>query len=73
MGRKMNKQELISMVQKIIDCNGTDKEIDEMMKVVSKEVPDPAWTNLIYYNDEELTAEQIVEKALSYKPIRLPG
>jgi hypothetical protein len=41
------------------------------MTLLEENVPDPEVSNLIYWNDEELTAEKIVDKALSYKPIQL--
>jgi hypothetical protein len=69
--KKLSKGELIILVQKIIDCDYTEKQINEMIKTLGENVPDPEVINLIYWNNENLTAEQIVEKALSYKPIEL--
>jgi hypothetical protein len=37
-----------------------------------KNVPDPQAANLIFHHKPELTPEEIVEKALAYKPIILP-
>lgn len=57
------------MVRKIIDCDGSEEEIDEMTFLLEQNVVDPEITNYIYYDDK--TPEEIVELALAYKPIQL--
>ena len=69
--KKLTREELINLVNRIIECEGTEEEIDEMIEVVERNVPHPEVSDLIYWNDEELTPEQIVDKALEYKPIQL--
>ncbi|MBR3024061.1 MAG: bacteriocin immunity protein [Oscillospiraceae bacterium] len=69
MSDKLSREELIKLVSDIIECNGTEKEIDEMMEVV--DVPDPNVSDLIFWNDDNLTPEQIIDKAFEYKPIQL--
>ena len=49
----------------------SEEEIDEMIDMVKKNVPYPDISDLIYWNEEELTPEQIVDKALEYKPMQL--
>ena len=71
MFKKLTREELINLVNKIIECEGTEEEIDEMIEVVERNVPHPEVSDLIYWNDEELTPEQIVDIALDYKPIQL--
>ena len=65
----MTRDELILLVDKIMICQGTENEIDEMIKLLEKNVIDPEVTNYIYY--EENTPEEVVDKALAYKPIIL--
>jgi hypothetical protein len=65
----MTRDELILLVDKIMKCQGTENEIDEMIKLLEKNVIDPEVTNYIYY--EENTPEEVVDKALAYKPIIL--
>ncbi len=68
--KHMNKGELIELVRQIIAIdNKTEKEIDVLTDQLVSNVPHPEVTDLIYYAD--LTPEEIVERALSYKPIRL--
>ncbi|WP_291581483.1 bacteriocin immunity protein [Clostridium sp. UBA6640] len=68
---KLTREELISLVSKIVECEGTEEEIDEMIEVVERNVPHPEVSDLIYWNEKDLTPEQIVDIALAYKPIQL--
>lgn len=69
--KKLTREELISLVNKIVECEGSEEEINKMIEVIEKNVPHPEVSDLIYWNEEELTSEQIVDKALKYKPIQL--
>lgn len=66
----LTRQELIELVNKIKDCDGTEEEIDNMILVLEKNVPHPEVSDLIFWGEEK-TAEQIVDIALNYKPIML--
>ena len=66
---KLTREELISLVEKIMKCQGSEEEIDEMIMLLQKNVPDPEVTNYIFY--EENTSDEVVDKALAYKPILL--
>lgn len=65
----MTREELVALVDKIMKCQGSEKEIDEMIKLLEQNVIDPEVTNYIFY--EENTPEEVVDKALVYKPIIL--
>ena len=58
--KKLTREELINLVNRIVECEGSEEEIDEMIEVVKRNVPHPEISDLIYWNDEELTPEQIV-------------
>jgi len=66
---KMTREQLIELVTRIVNCDGTEQEIDEMISVLTENVQDPEVTDYIYY--DEKTPEEIVDKALSYTPIAL--
>ncbi|MEK4043311.1 hypothetical protein NSU18_06575 [Paenibacillus sp. FSL H8-0048] len=68
----LSRQQLISLVTKIVNAEGTEAELDEWMEVVASNVPHPGVSNLIFWNEPELTPEEIVDAALSYQPIVLP-
>lgn len=65
----MTREELILLVDKIMKCQGSEKEIDEMMELLEKNVIDPEVSNYIFY--EENTPEDVIDKELAYKPIFL--
>ena len=69
--KDLSRKQLIKLVEKIKNAQGTEKEIDDMIALLGRNVPDPEVTDLIFWNEENLTSEQIVDKALSYKPIIL--
>lgn len=71
MESKLSKLELIELVEKIMKSKGTEEEIDNMIEEIERNVPHPEVSDLIFWNEEELTPEQIVDIALAYKPIQL--
>ena len=72
--RTLSRQELIELVRKIINVEGTEEEIDEWEQELKANVPHPEVSGLIFYpEDEDVTPEEIVDEALSYKPIALGG
>lgn len=42
-----------------------------MLEVVERNVPHPEVSNLIYWNEKDLSPEQIIDIALAYKPMQL--
>ena len=69
----MTKSELVELVRKIMNAEGTELELNQMIEKLEKNVPHPDVSDLIFYPDDEneVTPEKIVEKALSYSPIQL--
>ena len=63
------KKYLIELVQQLMDCSGSEEELDEILVKVKSLVVDPYISDYIYWSD--LSAEEVAEKALSYKPICL--
>ncbi len=66
----MSKEELIKLVEKIKNCEGTEEELDGMIELLENNVPHPEVSDLIFWGEEK-TPQEIVELALSYKPIML--
>lgn len=69
----MTKEELVDLVKKLM--NGKfrgDDEGSELMQMLERNVLHPRVSDLIFWDERELTAEEIVEEALAYKPIQLP-
>ncbi|SHL02940.1 Colicin immunity protein / pyocin immunity protein [Anaerocolumna jejuensis DSM 15929] len=68
--QELAREELIELVKKIMDCDGTEEEIDNMILELEENVPHPEISDLIFWGEDK-TAEQIVDIALNYKPIIL--
>jgi hypothetical protein len=63
---------LIDLVRKLMNAEGTEDELDEMLTELQQQLPHAEISNLIYWDDRDLTPEQIVEEALAARPIILP-
>lgn len=73
---KLSRDELIELVKKISDPKNDDEDINNWLELFKHNVPHPEASDLIfwprYHNlGSNPTAEEIVDKALSYKPIQL--
>lgn len=69
--KQLSKEDLIELVRKIMNVEGSEEEIDRMIEILKQSVPHPEVSDLIFWNENDLTPEQVVELALSYKPIQL--
>ena len=70
--KNLSKIELIALVQRIMDADGTEEELDQMLDDLQGNLIHPGVSDLIYYpKNGESTAEEVVEEALAYKPIIL--
>lgn len=67
---KLTREELIELTEKIMNCCGSEKEIDDMIMILEKNVPHPEVSDLIFWGNNK-TADEIVDIALNYKPIIL--
>ncbi len=73
MSNRLRREELVALVKRLMSAEGTEQELDEIEKVVRANVSHPNISNLIYYPTVEMTAEEIVDVALKYQPLRLPA
>jgi hypothetical protein len=65
------RAQLVGLVKRIMSADGTEEQIDELVDTLRKNVLDPNVTDLIFHTRPELTAEEVVDRALAYKPIAL--
>ena len=73
MSQNSDRSDLVRAVQRIMDADGSTKEIDELVRFVCKSVPDPNVANLIFWPEREMTAEEVIDTAFSYVPKALPS
>ncbi|WP_299514174.1 bacteriocin immunity protein [uncultured Rummeliibacillus sp.] len=67
MSKKLSKEELIELVNKICNPKLSDEEISGYIDILEDNVPHPAPSDLIFWNEEDLSAEEVVNIALTYK------
>jgi len=65
----MLRKELIELIEKIQRSEGTEEEADNDIDILCNSVADPLAANYIF--QEDLSAEEIADKILNYKPIQL--
>ncbi|MCQ6356988.1 e9imm peptide [Bacillus sp. S4] len=68
---ELNKEELVTLVQKLMDTEGEEWEQAIWLDMVESSVIDPKIGDYIFWGDDELTAREIIDKALAYKPLKL--
>lgn len=68
----LTREQLVDLVARIIVFDATEGEVDRMEALFEENVPYPGAYSLIYQSDPEMTPEEIVDKALSYKAIAPP-
>lgn len=64
-----NREHLVQIVRRIIELDGSEEEIDELIAEFIRSVPHPQAINVLGRHDD---AEGVVEEALSYEPIAMP-
>jgi len=78
----MTREELIDLGYKIVNFEGTEEEHTRLLLLFDRNVPHPKGSTLFYYPENynfrkddrskyNPTVEEVVDKALSYKPIAL--
>ena len=72
---RLTRDELIDRVRRISAVQGTDEELQKLAAEINANVPYPDITDLIYDEEESMTPEEIIDKALACKPrtIQLPS
>ena len=65
------KQQALELVRKLRYGRVPDEEVGAVVDELERIVPNPNWTDLLFYNEPELSDEEAVEKALAYRPFAL--
>ncbi|WP_327396651.1 hypothetical protein [Streptomyces phaeochromogenes] len=68
----LTREQLVELVRRIVAFDGAEEEVDAMEELFESSVPFPGAYSLIYHAEPELTPEEIVEKALSYRAVATP-
>lgn len=70
MDKKLTFRELVELVNKLYNPKLSDDEVSEYIGLLEDNVTHPAPSDLIFWNEEELSPEEVVEIALGYKEER---
>ncbi|GAB3870855.1 hypothetical protein GCM10029964_006120 [Kibdelosporangium lantanae] len=62
---------MITLIERLIRGEGTEAEAGEWLDQLARSIPNPHVSDLIFWSDEPLTAEEILDRAMEYRPIRL--
>jgi hypothetical protein len=49
----------------------SDEEVEGPLNELQRLIPHPAWMDLLYWHTPELSDDEVVDKALEYRPIAL--
>ena len=65
---KLGRQELIDLVRKVMAPpeDASSALIDQWVKTLESNVEDPMVSDYIFWPDRDMTAEQVVDRALAY-------
>jgi hypothetical protein len=67
----MPRGELVRLVARIMAGEGTEGEHEDLVLSFRENVPHPRAVDLIYAPGADMTAEEVVDAALSYRPFAL--
>ena len=71
-GSGLSRHDLLGLVRRIIDVDGSDDELAALAEVINAQVPHPDILELIYDDSESLSPEEIVDAAVSYRVAPIP-
>ncbi|MCT2278492.1 e9imm peptide [Micromonospora chalcea] len=71
---KLTRDEAVALVERIMSVDyADDDELGGWLDQLERDLvcPDGYVSGLIYWSDTELTAAEVVDRALAYQPIRM--
>lgn len=71
MGEKLTKEQLVSLVAQVQEAKGSEEDLEALLMLIDRNVPDPNVSNLIFYPPRSMAPEEVVEQAFAYRPILL--
>lgn len=62
----IDEEKLVNLVIELLSGNGNENELKNWTRIIQEETHCPQIANMIFWNNKEMTPEQIIEKALKY-------
>lgn len=69
----MTKAEMVTLVEKVLNGDYRDEEVGQIILLLRRKTLCPNVSDLIFYSDPPLSPDEVIERALAYKPIILHG
>ena len=69
--RVVSVEQMIEWVKRLQKAEGASDEQDAWLILLGRNLPHPGISDLIFYPQEDLNAEEIIEQSLSYQPLLL--
>ncbi|WP_082124658.1 hypothetical protein [Lysobacter capsici] len=66
-----SRSDLIGAIDKLMKSEGSEEELDGLLNDLCEWAVMPKVSDMIFYPEEDLTAEEIADRILSYKPVLL--
>jgi hypothetical protein len=72
MNDSLNRAQLVALVQRLLQADyHDDEECDQILATLQEHVSDPQISDYIFWPDRDMTAEDIIDRALGHQPIIL--
>ena len=71
MAKRPKKQSCLQAIERLQEATGTEQEQDRDIEFLRNNLADPKIIDYIFHHQPELSAEEILAKALAYRPIQL--
>jgi hypothetical protein len=71
---RLTREEMIALVERLTRGEGEEAEAGDWIERLERSLPNPHISRIIFWpepDEEGLTAEQIVDKAMRYRPFPL--
>jgi hypothetical protein len=62
------RDDVVSLVRRIMSSSGAPEEVEPLIEELSRSVPHPAPSDLIFWPEREFTPEEIADIALGWSP-----
>lgn len=60
----MNRLSMVDAIRRLFTADGTEEELDQLLDRLVQAVPHADISDMIYYPDQDRSAEQIADEAL---------
>jgi hypothetical protein len=67
----VSRKELVDLVSQIMAADRPEKELDRLVERLKQVSAHPRAVDLIFFPETQMTAEEIADEILQYKPLQI--